>query len=303
MERVPALTPEDVARLVPAATDIEEACRGGQKQVFPCTIRGERYVLKFLRLGMDALDSLDDGSTETIDAILARAKREVETMRKCCSPHLVRLGPMPLSHVEDQGKTFVYYAEEYIEGADVSELVKANEPFGVEELVRLGIGLTRAVEALWAERIIHRDIKPGNIRRRSSNGDYVLLDLGYAFDLRDRSLTAFGCVPGTRGYHSPEQIQFMLKRQIDFRSDLFLVGIVLYIAATRSHPFQVAPAMTVADWVDSILHHQPAPTSRYRPELPAKLSDIIMRLLAKKPHLRYRSCSGLIAELSSVTSG
>lgn len=300
---LPNLTSDDVGQLLPQVSDIGRVKNGGQKLVFPCTIDGERYAVKFMLVDTAAQSEAEDDSTVTsdvMDAVTARANREVETMLECDTPYVVKVGPIPLTYIDYRGQKLVYFAEEFIEGQDLTEIILADGPLSIANLIRVGRNMTSAISTLWQHAKVHRDIKPDNIRRRTSTGDFVLLDMGLAFDLQGESLTASGLIPGTPGFYSPEQLEFAEKRQIDFRSDLFLLGIVLYLAASTQHPFQTERRMSPPDWARSILVHQPQPITDHRPDIPSALGTVIMRLLAKKPHLRYRSCGLLDDELASV---
>lgn len=145
--------------------------------------------------------------------------------------------------------------------------------------------------------MVHRDVKPRNIMRRNS-GDYVLLDTGLAFDLSDESLTAAFMTVGTPIYMSPEQLK-NVRRGIDFRSDLFLLGIVMYEVITGKHPF-FQRGINSMQLVANIISNQVEPPSTIRSDIPNSLNTIIMRLLAKEPHLRFKTCDSLINKLQQA---
>ena len=94
---------------------------------------------------------------------------------------------------------------------------------------------------------------------------------------------------GTMGYLSPEQLDISLRRTLDFRSDLFAIGVVLYEAAVGEHPFMTAQT-TPHEVLAGILKGRPKAVTESRNDFPVALSDFIARLLAKAPHLRYRTC-------------
>ena len=135
--------------------------------------------------------------------------------------------------------------------------------------------------------------------RRNSDGSFVLLDMGLVFDLEDRSLTPYGFMVGTPRYFSPEQLDLGRKRQMDFRSDLFSLGVVLYEAGTSYHPFY-SEHFADSDLFHRILSHYPDPPMDHRSDLPGSLNEVVMRLLGKEPHLRYRSCEYLTVLLRSI---
>jgi len=297
---VPKLTKDDVIQIIKNASDVGNAIRGGQKLVFPITISGKKYVVKFMCTNLHHSDDETEASIDQIDEVTARARREVEIMKLCKSPNLVKLGEILLTHIDYKEQSLIYFTEEYIEGRDLKNILSTDGPLPIEEIIKIGRNITEAIRVIWAKNKIHRDIKPGNIMKRDKTGNYVLLDMGLVFDLDDISLTKTGFIPGTPIYFSPEQIDLARKRLMDFRSDLFSLGIVLYEMATGIHPF-AASASSTTDIVANILAYTPDSPLTHRPEISEGLSNIIMRLLAKRPHLRYRSCEQLDSDFSNIS--
>jgi serine/threonine-protein kinase len=233
-----------------------------------------------------------------VDDVTARATREVETLRQCRTPHLVKPGPLGLTPVDIHGERLLYFTEEFIDGDPLTAVLEGGGTMSVHELVALGTQITLAIEELWGLNKIHRDIKPGNIMRRRSSETFVLLDMGLVFDLDDRSFS-LGPV-GTTAYFSPEQTDFRNRRSVlDFRSDTFSLGIVLYIMATRQHPF-TARATNSWEVLMNIQTMAPPPPKQLRADLPDELSAVILRLLGKRPALRYRTTRMLLDALRSV---
>lgn len=266
-----------------------------------CTIDNHRYALKILLAGatgmsVDGTVSIERGEV-SFDEVTERARREVNTMKECESPHLVKLGPISLTRANIAEQPVIYFTEEWLEGDDLQTILKRDRVLPIDEVIELGIHISSAIEELWSHKKVHRDVKPGNIMRRTKDGEFVLLDMGLALDLLDHSLTTVGLIPGTRLYLSPDQIDYPHKRMLDFRSDLFSLGVVLYEACTGQHPFAGDDPQTT---LLRILSVTPTPPSSLRKEVPPQLSTIILRLLAKKPHLRYRTCRHLIEELQSI---
>jgi serine/threonine-protein kinase len=297
----PQLTDAEVQQAVPEASQVRYLDKGGQKVVFACTIGGQSYVLKFLRPNPKPLANQDadvSGQLISLDDVTARARREVATMNQCDSPHLVKIGPVELRSVKIGGEDLICFSEELIDGEPVKKLLRANQPgLTPSDLTQLGLHVADAVTALWKHRKIHRDIKPGNIMRRKT-GAFVVLDMGLVFDLNDESWS-MGPV-GTHIYFSPEQMDFTNRRQVlDFRSDLFSLGITMYQLATGVHPF-VGGAQNTWDVLNNIRNMQPAAPHTISKAVPEPLSEIIMRLLAKRPALRYRRISMLLDALGNA---
>lgn len=293
---------------LPQFAPTEFVGRGGQKLVFKCTYQGETWALPLILVSDDPATSVDPDESDFgfgSEQAIARLQREVTVMSKCDSPHLVKMGPMNVAPLDIENLSILYFLEELIEGEDLKQIISRGA-MPVDEIKKLGIHVATAIKALWNcdpnHQIIHRDLKPANIMRRASNGDYVVLDMGLAFDILAESISAPGQIPGTTLYFTPDQLDPSNKRQMDYRTDMFALGIILYEAAAGHHPFYTSNMSTV-DLFKSIMRSKPTPIKDRRRELPDALAEIIMRLLAKKPHLRYRTCEVLLEALGQVETG
>ncbi len=284
------LTEDEVCQLVPAVQSVLYALRGGQKTVYKVTMGNQWYALKVLNVpAQGQADDPREYSLDETDVTLARARREIDILRKCNISQLVKLGPIPLSIGDVGGRVYLYYSEEWIEGKDLRTIARESGPMPAASVVNLGLDMALAIGTLWGMSKIHRDIKPANIMYRASDQTFVLLDLGLAFDVDDVSLTVSGQIPGTPPYFSPEQTDPSRKRLLDFRSDMFSLGVVLYEVATGVHPFWRV-GMTYDELFKEIRTAAVQRPSIVRPGVPSPLEIIILRLLAKNPHGRYKSC-------------
>jgi predicted ATPase len=201
-----------------------------------------------------------------------------------------------------QEGTTPYIAMELVEGQTLRELLSSGLlPMRktIEIAAQIAEGLTKAHEA----GITHRDLKPENIMV-SHDGFAKILDFGLAkqissggsADLSNTSvsLTGPGIVLGTVGYMSPEQAEGL---PLDFRSDQFSFGLVLYEMVTGERPFQRA---TAAETLVAILREGAAPIAARNPDVPAPLCWAIERCLAKQPDKRYVSTRELARELAAI---
>jgi serine/threonine protein kinase len=271
-----------ISQAHPGLAILEHVRSGGQKSVWRATYAGQPYALKVVVSTTEASE---------------RTQREINILRDCRSPRIVRLGPFDLQQIEVGGTTYIYYLEEFVEGQAVDSVIK---PLPLAVCRTLGIQLSEATEDLWRLRKVHRDIKPGNIIRRAGRDDFVLLDTGLALDLDGTSITATGNVVGTTLYLSPDQLKLVnSRRDLDFRSDLHAVGVVMYECLTGLHPLW-NPHVPQVNIYGNILGLRPLPVQSFRADTPTSLQDIVLRLLEKEPHARYSRIRHLIEELEGV---
>lgn len=161
-------------------------------------------------------------------------------------------------------------------------------PDALDYAVQLVDGLSRAHEA----GIVHRDVKPGNLMV-TDRGRVKILDFGVAKGAEIQR-TGEGATPGTIAYMSPEQTR---GDDVDHRSDLWSVGVVLYEVLTGVRPFR---GETAGMLIHDILHNEPASIHDLRPDVPPKLAHVVRRCLAKDPAVRYANAATLLVEMRSV---
>ena len=169
------------------------------------------------------------------------------------------------------------------------------QPLDLAFSLRLAIGLSTAIDHLHQRGIIHKDIKPANVLVNSVTGQCWLRGFGIASRLpRERqSPEPPEFVAGTLAYMAPEQTGRM-NRSIDSRSDLYALGVTLYEMLTRSLPFTASDPM---EWVHCHIARQPIPAGERSKNVPASVSAIIMKLLAKTAEERYQTAAGAERDL------
>jgi serine/threonine protein kinase len=193
---------------------------------------------------------------------------------------------------------------ELLEGSSLKQRM-SEAPISVEELLDFGIQTSDALESAHASGFIHRDIKPANLFI-VSHSRMKILDFGLAKvcaptvandPLEEESLTWDSIIPGTTSYMSPEQVR---GEEIDARSDLFSLGVVLYEMATGQKPFVGKNRVLL---MNAILNEQPKfPTSKVNTRPPVALETIIARALGKKPEMRFQHASEIEEVLLPETS-
>lgn len=202
----------------------------------------------------------------------------------------------------EEGHPFIVM--ELMEGQPLRERL-GRGPLKVHELVDLGVQIADALQAAHTAGIMHRDIKPANIFI-TGHGHAKLLDFGLAKQttvhapgsdsttLGSGDLTAAGTTLGTVAYMSPEQAT---GDELDGRTDLFSLGVVLYECATGRQPFE---GKTHAVILSAILNRAPVPPSTYNPDIPQRLQEVILTCLEKDRELRYQNAADLRADLKRV---
>jgi len=299
MANLPNLTAEQIEHALANVSDVKYVAQGGQKVVWSGVVDGTTYAIKFASTPEEFIrEEGEDTEVEADPEAIVRANREVETMRDCASPYMVKLGPIGLNFIEIESQSLLYFTEELIDGSDLRSLLASDGPLDPDSIITMGIQMTDAIKALWELGKIHRDIKPGNIMRRAS-GDFVLLDAGLAFDVIGESVSR-GFLVGTRIYFSPEQFDYSNRRTgLDFRSDIFALGVTMYEMATGRHPFW-SRGQSSETFYSNVTSLAPEPPSSIVEDFPEYLDDIIVRMLGKSPHLRYRKCDHLTEALEAT---
>ncbi|MFO0697211.1 MAG: serine/threonine-protein kinase [Polyangiales bacterium] len=184
----------------------------------------------------------------------------------------------------------MYIVMEYVQGVDLYDLLEQSPILPVDVAAIVTLQVARALDYAHFRGIIHRDIKPANIMI-SREGQVKLMDFGIARDENLSDLTETGTGLGTPSYMSPEQI---LGDKLDFRSDIFSVGIVLYQMITGRKPFVEDDSRTVMQKIR--LDRFVSPT-KWNREVPRQLERILTRCMEKMPANRYPSTQALIDDL------
>ena len=168
-------------------------------------------------------------------------------------------------------------------------------PMELTQFLRLAVGLSAALGQLHGRGLIHKDIKPANVLVNCATGQVWLIGFGIASRLpRERQAPEPPeFIAGTLAYMAPEQTGRM-NRSIDSRSDLYSLGVTLYQMLTGSLPFTASDPM---EWVHCHIARQPVPPSERLEKIPAPVSHIIMKLLAKTAEERYQTAAGVESDL------
>ena len=255
---------------------------------------GEVYLANDSRMNRRiALKLLPAQFTQSPDRV-ARFQRESRAASALNHPNIITIYEIG----QERGINFI--ASELVEGETLRRRINRGK-LNVKEAIELAMQVASALAAAHAAGIVHRDIKPENIMIRR-DGYVKVLDFGLAkltelgnSDPNQSVLTnstQAGTVLGTINYMSPEQAR---GQEIDGRTDIFSLGVVLYEMVTGHQPFMGA---TAASTFDAILNNPPAPIASSSPDVSAELVRITNRALEKDREVRYQTASDLRAELS-----
>jgi eukaryotic-like serine/threonine-protein kinase len=187
----------------------------------------------------------------------------------------------------------LYLAMPAYDGETVKQKIERG-PLPVEEAVDIAKQAAQGLAKAHRQGIVHRDVKPANLMV-TGDGIVKILDFGLAKLAGAMGLTRTGFCVGTPTYMSPEQA----RGEVDHRTDLWSLGVVLYEMLTGQAPFQAESDPQI---VHAVLHEEPAPLRRWRPDAPAGLERIIAGLLKKNLADRYPSAEHLLADLRGISS-
>jgi serine/threonine protein kinase/sugar lactone lactonase YvrE len=196
-----------------------------------------------------------------------------------------------------------FIAMEYVEGRTLGDKI-SGRPLPTAEIVDIGIQVADALDEAHQKGITHRDIKPANLML-TSREQVKILDFGLAkvtqpegqpigSDISTVMKTETGVVMGTVQYMSPEQV---LGKEVDHRTDIFSLGVVLYEMATGRLPFT---GTSSSETIDRVLHGQPEAIARFNYEVPAELERINRKCLEKDRERRYQSARDLLIDLKNL---
>jgi len=215
----------------------------------------------------------------------ARFQREARAAGVLSHPNIVNV----FDYGEDSG--ILYLIMEYLEGKSLEKLVEGQNILPIETIIPIYDQVCSALDHAHQHSIVHRDIKPANIMILD-NGLVKVTDFGIA-KMMSMGMTQAGQVLGTPNYMSPEQVK---GRQIDGRSDIFSLGIILYDLVTGEMPFAGQNITTV---IYKIINENPIPPRELDATIHPGLSYVICKALAKSPDERYQTCRELAYDLKN----
>ncbi len=267
---------------------LDKLGQGGMGMVFKAEHRRMKRVV--------ALKVMSPAAMKSQDAV-KRFRREAEAAAKLTHPNIVAAFDF------DEAKGMHFLVTEYVEGTDLSRLVKDKGPIPVDKAVDFIIQAARGLAQAHSDGVVHRDIKPANLLL-DKRGTVKVLDMGLArLTERDNGpaaegLTQTGAVMGTVDYMSPEQA--LHTKYADHRADIYSLGCSLYFLLSARSLYDGDSLM-----IKLLAHReQPIPSlSELRPDVPAAIDAVFRRMVAKKPEDRPQTMADVIRELEGAISG
>jgi len=235
--------------------------------------------------------ALDKQNADAESEFRERFRREAEAAGRLSHPGIVTIfdvGEEPDTHE-------LYLVMECVKGKSLEQVLEEKGRLAPDEAVRLTMELAEALDCAHGQNVIHRDLKPANILV-TEEGHAKIADFGIA-KLSVDNFTLHGHVWGTPAFMSPEQLN---DEPIDGRSDLFSLGVILYMLLTGHRPFQGNSPITISL---KVVSHEPVPAMALEPDLPAGLDYVLSRALAKNPGQRYQRGMEMSLDLQNVLIG
>ncbi len=279
---------DTVPDALPGYRMVREIHRGGQGVVYEAVQESTQrtVAIKVMREGPFA------GANER-----SRFEREVQILARLRHPNIVTI------HDSGLHGTSAYFVMDYIPGAQLDRYVAKHQPT-LSERLALFAKICDAVNAAHLRGVIHRDLKPGNVRI-DADGEPHVLDFGLAKqslidDDRDATLTVTGQFVGSLPWASPEQAEGRVN-EIDLRTDVYALGVVLYQLLTGTFPYKISSSLR--ETTESIVNAEPLNPRLHNRELSDDASTIVLKCLRKERELRYQSAGELARDIRRYLSG
>lgn len=270
------------------------------------TLLADRYEL-IKKIGSGGMGNVYQARDNRLDRIVAvkilksefnddenfvrKFRRESLAAASISHPNIVSIYDVGVDEID--GGKFYYIVMEYVDGPTLKEFIREHGPLSEKQAVNYTIQIAEALKIAHKNNIVHRDIKSQNIMITSDNRVKVT-DFGIARMAGNTTMTVTNAVMGSVHYFSPEQAR---GQKVDFRSDIYSMGIVLYEMLTGDVPFDSENPVSVA-----LMHVQnPMPRpSEINQEVSPQLDQIVLKMTSKKPQDRFNTVDDIISSLKGV---
>jgi len=260
---------------------IEELGKGGMGRVYKVLDKEthEKVALKLIKPEIAA-------DKKTVE----RFRNELTTARKIVQKNVCRMYDL------NREKGNYYITMEYISGQDLKGLIRQTGQLTVGKALSIAKQICDGLAEAHSLGVVHRDLKPNNIMI-DSGGSAKIMDFGIARAIREKSITGSGVIIGTPQYMSPEQVE---GKDIDLRSDIYSLGIVLYEMLTARVPFEGETPLTIGVKQKTEIPKDP---KDFNARIPDDLNRVILKCLEKDKADRYQSAEELRSVLSNIEKG
>jgi serine/threonine-protein kinase len=247
------------------------------------------YLAEDQELGRRVAIKILNGRHANDDQFIERFRREAKNAAALNHPNIVSI------YDRGEAEDTYYIAMEFLDGRTLKELVVSRGAAPINVAIEYARQILLALRFAHRHGIVHRDIKPHNVLV-DAEGRVKVTDFGIA-RAGTSQMTETGSIVGTAQYLSPEQAR---GGEVDPRSDLYSLGVVLYELLTGKTPFDGETPVEIAM---KHLSNAPKPPSKLRPDVPPELDKVVLRALAKDPNDRYQSADEMEADLERVARG
>jgi serine/threonine protein kinase len=260
---------------------IEEIGKGGMGRVYKVLDKetNEKIALKLIKPEIAS-------DKKTIE----RFRNELTTARKIVQKNVCRMYDL------NKEKDNYYITMEYVSGGDLKRFIRRAAPLNTARTISIAKQICEGLEVAHSLGIVHRDLKPSNIMI-DDNGNARIMDFGIARTVKGKGITGSGIMIGTPEYMSPEQADV---KDVDQRSDIYSLGVILYEMVTGRVPFDGETPLGVAMKHKSETPKEPR---ELNPQIPEDLNRLILRCMEKEKEKRYQSAEELCSEMSILEKG
>jgi serine/threonine protein kinase/Tfp pilus assembly protein PilF len=260
---------------------IDELGKGGMGRVYRVLDKklNEEVALKLIKLKI-AKD------TKTVE----RFSNELKIARKIGHKNVARMFDMN----EEKGTNYI--TMEYVRGEDLKKLIRKMGQLSIGQAIPIAMQICEGLGEAHRLGVVHRDLKPQNVMV-DEDGEARIMDFGIARSVETKGITGAGVMIGTPEYMSPEQVE---GKEVDTRSDIYSLGVILYEMLTGHVPFEGDTPFTIG-----VKHKSEKPKNPkdINAQIPDDLSRLILKCLAKEKENRYQSAEELQSELTNIQKG
>ena len=258
---------------------------GSFGSVYSCEKDGNIYAIKIFNFSY-VFSEFSKGTDN-------RITREIKALKSVNHPNVV-------SYVDDgefidNGVKYLYVVMDYVDGKDLSQFIK-NDELNISDAISIFINILHGVDAIHKQHIVHRDLKPANIYI-TQNGDVKILDFGLSKLIDFTSITSTGAEIGSPLYMSPEQVKD--GKNIDYRSDYYALGVILFELLTKNNPYGKVQSRT--ELYFKIINEPPISIRQYIPTIPNEIDNLISSLLEKENYKRPNSMNEILQYIQAMT--